>query len=109
MNLPKNAVPVLMEKPEPQIRIDQLEESDHVGFIDSGNDKGYISCITAGDEFESHYVALDNSGLQSYGNQTSRMSFKDALQIKNRCHVDLVKVYKFSTRRDLYSWLAQED
>jgi len=106
MNLPTNAVPVLMEKPEEKVKpvyLDEISNSDHIGFITNGFGKGYI--VRYKDSWCGIYLVSANPNC-SLGNgiHTSQV---DVLENHN-ASCDIISIFKFATRRDLYAWLAED-
>lgn len=117
MNIPKNAVPVLIEKPEKVITMSDLKGSDHVGFIDNMGSKGYVAFIGE-DEGQDRFVALlENSDVRynicnitAGGFYLKSFTISDALDLprKTKNFRSISKLYKFNTRKDLYKWLAED-
>jgi|GEM_PF-4187923 len=106
-NLPKNAVPVLMEKPEEKpkpVYINEIDDYSHIGFVTSRG-KAYI-VKPRPDEFA--FIGLGceyqiNSMLAGGPND----SIKGIIDYVNDT-LDGVSVFKFTTRHDLYAWLAED-
>lgn len=89
-----------------QITIEDLKNTDHVGWIDTSDRKCFIVQIDSmlrcvGEQIDySCNLQYDNGGT----------SMKQALNsIKKDCNgqAQVKQLYRFDTRRELYQWLAE--
>lgn len=84
---------------------------DHVGFIDTDGEKGFISYTGLIDGIRkfsaicmSNYIDISNT---VYGSPNLFDSIIEALDINSRSGVELEEVYIFETRKDLFKWLSE--
>lgn len=89
-----------------QITINDLKNTDHIGFIISNGEKGYITYSNF------KFIASSTSEI---GWCTSSNGFfgvpsgdiKNVIESIDYCIQKLISVYKFDTRKELYQWLAE--
>lgn len=103
-NIPPNAVPVLMEKPE-VIYLSDLKNSDHIGVILEHKNKGHV--VTYG---KNEFVII---GMET-GEHFCNNMYHDYSNTKGIHHAFtmangyVTAIYKFTDRRSLYKWLAED-
>jgi hypothetical protein len=84
--------------------VQDLKNTDHIGFIDETGTKGYVIAVN------SKFYLIDNThGFgapnKSYGNHDTE-EIIDAL-INQNSSVAISEVYRFDTRKELYQWLTK--
>lgn len=90
---------------EREVTIDDLKNTDHVGFVDNKGDKGYIVAYDGKFQLISTVGQAISVCNYTYGAiPTNNLS--DAI-IKNSSSKSIEKVIKFDTRKELYQWLAE--
>jgi hypothetical protein len=84
--------------------IDDLKNTDHVGFVTDYNNKGYI--IAHDNKFRAikteEGITVPN---HSWGT-TGTSNLKDIFSQSNAM-TKITAIYRFDTRKELYQWLAE--
>jgi hypothetical protein len=88
---------------EREVTIDDLKNTDHVGFVDEQGDKGYVVYAGAG-----RFMPITNTNGVNvcncvFNSNTTYSSISESLQKS----VHESSVYRFTTRKELYQWLAE--
>lgn len=86
---------------EREVTIDDLKNTDHVGFVDSEDDKGFI--VSLG---ESTFKAILRESSNGYTcNNVWAIEEPDISKLFN--NIICKAIYRFTTRKELYQWLAE--
>lgn len=112
----KKVTLVKLEK-DPEIYLEDLKVSDHIGFIDNHGNKGYLVYVGDGNNhgkgpIHLHAVKVDSHESVcniSYGafHKNRHKTVKGALILDRQNKLNKVaQVFKFDDRKELYLWLS---
>jgi len=90
---------------EKRITTSELANTDHVGFVDIRNNKGFVVNL------ELSIVLLADDGQFSYNGISKSTTIKEAIDLAiEKCSDNsrIERVYKFDTRKELYQGLAED-
>jgi len=97
---------------EKELTLDDLKDSNHIGFVDNESHKGYIASYRRDVETDISYMGLmlphhDGTGF-AYTLGTGRhLSVKDVIRYNNANRIKVTELYLFDTRKELYKWLSE--
>lgn len=90
---------------EKEVTVDELTDESHVGFISDSYGKGYVAFVGDG-YFSAIYVS--NIGSKCNCVRGDRMTkIKDLLLNQVGVGSKITDIYVFTTRKELYQWLAE--
>jgi hypothetical protein len=90
---------------EREVTIDDLKNTDHVGFVTDNGEKGHIVYYDGKLQLISTVGPSMAFCNYTYGSD-SGSNMADAI-LKNTSSIKVDKVYRFTTRKELYQWLAE--
>ena len=96
----------LKKKKKAKRTIQDLKHNEHIGFVDTENDKGYIGRLGHG--YAAVCTSMSVNMNMTYGFGGVHDTLIDALSLERVCCVSIKKLYTFPTRKDLYKWLAED-
>lgn len=88
-----------------EVQLTELENENHVGFVDSESEKGYVACYCNKYMLLSIDDVADNCN-GSWGDFDAE-TMQDAIEYQNSIF-SIDKIYRFDTRKELYQWLAED-
>lgn len=91
---------------EREVTIDDLKNTDHVGFVDDKGNKGHIVCVSGN---EGLFTPVTSTASTSFGPNAKNTfeEVKDAVMLENCCDRRTKQIIRFTTRKELYQWLAE--
>jgi hypothetical protein len=90
---------------EREVTIDDLKNTDHVGFVTDNGEKGHIVYYDGKLQLISTIGPSMAFCNYTYGSDAGS-TMADAI-LKNTSSKKVDKVYRFTTRKELYQWLAE--
>lgn len=84
---------------------EDLDNTDHVGFIDANKDKSYIVCYD-NNSYGAISTATYNTCNEYFGNCQAANLPEVVNNLKR--HNQITKMFVFDTRQELYQWLVEE-
>lgn len=91
---------------EKELSIEDLKNTDHVGFVDNTGKKAYLVCINTQTGHIALTANLDN-GQNSYWMPSD--SLIEAIRaVDAHTAYTVAELYRFDSRKELYQWLAED-